>query len=79
MNNITTKEMFDERGIVFAWENEYKLVYRTCVDTPGFIQIAFDKLNKSVNIEFGYKEDIKDLHILEKAINKQIEELGWYE
>ena len=77
---MTAKEMFEELGWYLDIEtNDEQIVYsynNLDNETFGFIgasTITFEKTSKSI-----YLDEVECIHInLLKAINKQIEELGW--
>lgn len=76
----SAKEMFEDLGYKY-FENSY-WVYLTKGTNFPIERICFIKSKKEITIEkFTTNNKIltKNISILElKAINKQIEELGWY-
>lgn len=79
---MTAKEMFEELGWYLDIEtNNEQIVYSYNIlddGTFGFIgasTITFEIMSKSI-----YLDELECIHInLLKAINKQVEELGWEE
>lgn len=71
--NKSAKEMFEELG--YKQEIYISSIYYYGEDSDyDYYYIAFDKLDKSIKINKYINEiTIEEL----KAINKQIEELGW--
>lgn len=71
---MTAKEMFEELGFVYT-ETPYHISYtyeiRDCSDDYWEIGICFKKDEKEIFSEIDITLDIL------KAINKQVEELGW--
>lgn len=66
---MTAKEMFEELG----YEEDFHIAYIKYHNSEEDKYIWFNKFSRTVEIEF----DI-DMTLL-KAINKQVEELGWNE
>lgn len=77
---MTAKEMFEELGLYLDIEtNEQQVVYSKNIlnkNTFGFVganTITFD-----IEMESIYLDGVDDVSmLLLKAINKQVEELGW--
>ena len=74
MNNISAKEMFEKLG--YKEVQEHSSMFAIIVYSNGKDNIYFDfdkKFSKEGSGSFGFI----DMELL-KAINKQVEELGWY-
>ena len=71
---MKAKEMFEELGFEYQ-ENEinikYYKEYTDCYDESYILEIDFRLIEKKIYSDFSI-----DMHLL-KAINKQVEELGW--
>lgn len=66
---MTAKEIFEKLGYI---EKEKYLTFVEYVNEDGDRHIWFNKNNETIEVP----EDEFDVSLL-KAINKQIEELGW--
>ena len=69
---MSAKEMFEELGYELETENNWGLQYYNEEEDNEYF---FNKEHKWVEVPKG-AYDVIDLKVL-KAINKQIEELGW--
>ena len=78
---MTAKEMFEELGYEIELDNKMELVYIREFNHDGYDdvetnKIIFDKIHYLVSCtNQGYYIPISFIEL--KAINKQIEELGW--
>lgn len=79
---MTAKEMFEKLGFYYE-EREYGFSYDAYDSETGWLRfVAFDIKNKTVeihriNIYWNYETKYTKHTHLDKAINKQVEELGW--
>ena len=80
---MSAKEMFEELGYNQLYENKHYMFYvKDLIDTPEYekdcIHLEFNHDNKTINKTYGDDNTVEDITLEElKAINKQIEELGW--
>lgn len=73
---MTAREMFEELGYQRNVENE-KIIY--IIETKGsfyYQEIIFNLVKKIIVIDGNFLEVAIENNLL-KAINKQVEELGW--
>lgn len=79
---MIAKEMFEKLGFYYE-ERAYGFSYDAYDSENGWLRfVAFDIENKTVeihriNIYWNYETKYTKHTRLDKAINKQIEELGW--
>ena len=80
---MSAREMFEELGYKFIRECEYYLFYEKALKEDAeyendYLHISFEKLDKAFIKTYGddNSPEIIDMQEL-KAINKQVEELGW--
>lgn len=82
---MTAKEMFEELGYEITFENKYTLTYTKKFFVSDEHQIEFYKNIKCFASKCWSDSPFEDAKPFElnmeelKAINKQIEELGWEE
>ena len=77
---MTAKEMFEELDYLQSSEDfEEELVYNQNLShTDSYYRyISFDKVNKTIEFDDNATEPFYLSYEELKAINKQIEELGW--
>ena len=72
--NATAKEMFIDIGFKQGVDNDKHLIY-VDIENDDF-RVVFHKETKTIDVNQTYDYDI-DFEML-KAINKQVEELGWF-
>lgn len=79
---MTAKEMFEELNASY-FENELRITIEFYNKNSGdYDYIEFDKQCKTLSVsidQYSLKKYRFDFKLLFKAINKQIEELGWLE
>lgn len=73
--NATAKEMFIDIGFKQGVDNDKHLIY-VDIENDDF-RVVFHKETKTIDVNQTYDYDI-DFDML-KAINKQVEELDWYD
>lgn len=81
---MTAKEMFEELGYLENGSNEWDLTYTKNIKSNQFytspITINFRKMNDDTIEKYDAYGNSVPINLLElKAINKQVEELGWLE
>lgn len=79
---MKAKEMFEELGYKFDGENEWDLTYsKTIIENQFYtspITINFRKFGDNTIEKYDINANSVPISLSElKAINKQIEELGW--
>lgn len=80
---MTAKEMFEKLGYKFIRECEYYLFYEKALKEDAeyendYLHISFEKQDKAFIKTYGDDNSPEIITMQElKAINKQIEELGW--
>ena len=80
---MTAKEMFEELGYKVANDCEYYIFYKKpLIENPeyekDYLHISFKKLDKAFIKTYGDDNSPEIITMQElKAINKQVEELGW--
>lgn len=78
----SARELFGELGFYYE-ERDYGFSYDAYDSETGWLRfVAFDIKNKTaeihrINIYWNYENKYTKHTHLDKAINKQIEELGW--
>lgn len=79
---MSAKEMFEALGYKLVYKNKYEVKYKKPYEVNQFLPKEFASFYEIV-INFGYKTIYKKGSYMTfdelKAINKQIEELGWLE
>lgn len=82
--NKSAKEMFEELGYNEMYQNKHYMFYvKDLVDTPEYerdsIHLEFNFDTKTFNKTYGDDNSVYEITLEElQAINKQIEELGWF-
>lgn len=77
---MKAKEMFEKLGYELIQDDMNWLIYSCNKDDWFAFNVEFNKKNYEINITGKYPSNGKVIHLTElKAINKQIEELGWNE
>ena len=79
---MSAKEMFEELGYKLAYKNKYEAKYKKPDEVNEFVLKEFASFYEIV-ISFKYKTIYNKRSYITfdelKAINKQVEELGWEE
>ena len=80
---MSARKMFEELGFELDEENDLEILYKMKWEISSTYWVAFDKTNKTFegfvtsdspfSLTEAFKITIDEL----KAINKQVEELGW--
>lgn len=83
---MSAKEMFEEINFNLYEETNDYITYRrypnTVIDDNSYQEIFFNKSERFIVVSEYYKGDLEEKFILIselKAINKQCEELGWFD
>ena len=80
---MTAKEMFKKLGYTMLYEFDTYMFYeKPLKEKPtyekDYVHLEFNLIEKTINKTYGDDNSVSDITLDElKAINKQIEELGW--
>ena len=80
---MSAKEMFEKLGYNEIYQNKHYMFYvKDLVDSPEYerdsIHLEFNFDTKTFNKTYGDDNSVNEITLEElKAINKQVEELGW--
>ena len=75
---MTAKEMFEELGYIQSANDDYEIVYNyDFSDFDTYSYICFNKNDEKIEMENNIIVGSDITISVLKAINKQIEELGW--